>query len=121
MDLEQHAVTTRGLSEPVDLFAQGDELLTRLFQGFEELGVAGGEVVDAILEILRIRRPGERRALPFRTRRGQGRGVGRGERLPRIDAARTRGVDVARMRGLARVIAARVLHRGFMAIRFGHY
>ena len=48
---EQDAVPAGRLAEPVDLFAQRQQLLTGLLEGVHQLGVAGGQRVDARLEL----------------------------------------------------------------------
>ena len=54
MHAEQHAVATGRLTEPVDLLAQRQQLLTGLFEGLHQLGVPGGERVDPRLELVHI-------------------------------------------------------------------
>ena len=54
VDAEKHAVATRRLTEPVDLLAQRQQLLTSLFEGFHQLGVPGSERIDPRLQLVHI-------------------------------------------------------------------
>ena len=105
VDLEEHAVPTRWLPETVDLFAEGNELLSRFLEGFQELGVACRQIVDALLEVRRIRWTPEGRAAGFRVQRGR---VSRSELVP------------GRIEIMACGLVCHILTGGFMAIRFGH-
>ena len=100
--VEQDPVSTRRLTETVDLLAQGDELLTRLLEGVEQLRVACREAVDAFLEAVGVCLTSERRA--FGTTPREWRGVGRGEALV----------------GCTRALGDRTVPGGVMAVRFGH-
>ena len=51
---QQHAVTARRLTQPVDLLAQRQQLLTGLLEGFHQLGVTGRQRVDPRLELVHI-------------------------------------------------------------------
>ena len=51
---QQHAVATGRLAQPVDLLAQGQQLLPGLLEGVHQLGVAGRQGVDACLELMHI-------------------------------------------------------------------
>ncbi len=51
---QQHAVTARRLTQPVDLLAQRQQLLARLLEGFHQLGVTGRQRVDPGLELVHI-------------------------------------------------------------------
>ena len=51
---EKHPVTTGRLSQSVDLFAQGEQLLAGLFKSFHQLGVSRGKRVDAGLELVYV-------------------------------------------------------------------
>jgi hypothetical protein len=51
---EEHAVTARRLTEPVDLLAQRQQLLAGLFEGFHQLGVPCGERIDPRLQLVHV-------------------------------------------------------------------
>ena len=51
---KQHAVTARRLTQPVDLLAQRQQLLTGFLEGFHQLGVTGRQRVDPRLELVHI-------------------------------------------------------------------
>ena len=51
---QQHAVTARRLTQPVDFLTQRQQLLTGFLEGFHQLGVAGRERVDPGLELVHI-------------------------------------------------------------------
>jgi hypothetical protein len=54
MRRQQHAITAGRLAQPVDLLAQGEQLLPRLLEGVHQLGVARRQGVDAGLELMDI-------------------------------------------------------------------
>ena len=51
---KEHAVAARRLTQPVDLLAERQQLLTGLLEGFHQLGVAGRQRVDPRLELVHI-------------------------------------------------------------------
>ncbi len=51
---QQHAVAARRLTQPVDLLAQREQLLTGLLEGFHQLRVPGRQRVDPRLELVHI-------------------------------------------------------------------
>ena len=51
---QQHAVTARRLTQPVDLLAERQQLLTGLLEGFHQLGVSGRKRVDPGLELVHV-------------------------------------------------------------------
>ena len=51
---KEHAVAARRLTQPVDLLAQRQQLLTGLLEGFHQLRVTGGKRVDPRLQLVHI-------------------------------------------------------------------
>ena len=54
MRAEQDAVAAGRLTEPVDLFAQRQQLLAGLFEGLHQLGIPGSERIDPRLQLVHI-------------------------------------------------------------------
>ena len=66
---QQHAVAAGRLTEPVDLFAQRQQLLTGFLEGVHQLGVARRQRVDARLELVHVARTSEAAVGPYRPAR----------------------------------------------------
>ncbi len=63
---QQHAVAARWLSQPVNLLAQREELLTGFFEGVHELGVARRERVDPRLKLVNVAGTAQSALGPYR-------------------------------------------------------
>ena len=64
---QQHAVAAGRLAEPVDLLAQGQQLLAGFLERVHQLGVAGGERVDPGLELMHVTRTAQPARRTYRT------------------------------------------------------
>ena len=54
MHSQEHAVPAGRLAQPIDLLAQRQQLLAGFLEGVHQLGIAGGQGIDAGFEQLRV-------------------------------------------------------------------